>query len=68
MARLILRSEFEEEYASKFDEEMGASAKSFRMALGALIIKEKLGVSDRAHTRANQGKPLSKLLYRNIVL
>jgi hypothetical protein len=27
--------------------EKGAPAKSFRMALGALIIKEKLGVSDR---------------------
>ena len=27
--------------------EKGAPAKSFRMALGALIIKEKLGISDR---------------------
>lgn len=26
---------------------MGAPAKSFRLALGALIIKEKLGISDR---------------------
>ena len=26
---------------------MGAPAKSFRIALGALIIKEKLGISDR---------------------
>ena len=47
MAKLIPWSEFEEEYASFFDEEMGAPAKSFRMALGALIIKEKLGISDR---------------------
>jgi IS5 family transposase len=47
MASLIPWSEFEEEYASKFNEEMGAPAKSFRMALGALIIKEKLGISDR---------------------
>ncbi|MBD2609486.1 transposase [Scytonema hofmannii FACHB-248] len=46
MASLIPWSEFEEEYASKFNEEMGAPAKSFRMALGALIIKEKLGISD----------------------
>ncbi|HEY9298217.1 MAG TPA: IS5 family transposase, partial [Phormidium sp.] len=30
-----------------FSEEMGAPAKAFRMALGALIIKEKLGISDR---------------------
>ena len=30
-----------------FSAEMGAPAKSFRLALGALIIKEKLGISDR---------------------
>ena len=47
MASLIPWSEFEEEYASIFSEDMGAPAKSFRMALGALIIKEKLGISDR---------------------
>lgn len=47
MASLIPWTEFEEEYASLFSEEMGAPAKSFRMALGALIIKEKLGISDR---------------------
>jgi hypothetical protein len=29
-----------------FDAEKGAPAKSFRMALGTLIIKEKLGTSD----------------------
>ncbi len=47
MANLIPWSEFEEEYAQNFSEEMGAPAKSFRRALGALIIKEKLGTSDR---------------------
>ncbi len=47
MASLIPWSEFEDEYASIFSEEMGAPAKSFRMALGALIIKEKLGITDR---------------------
>ena len=47
MAGLIPWSEFEKEYASCFHKEMGAPAKSFRMALGALIIKEKLGISDR---------------------
>ena len=47
MASLIPWSEFEDEYASIFSEEIGAPAKSFRMALGALIIKEKLGISDR---------------------
>ena len=47
MAKLIPWSEFEEEYAKNFSETMGAIAKPFRMALGALIIKEKLGISDR---------------------
>ena len=47
MAKLIPWSEVEEEYAKKFTILIGAPAKPSRMALGALIIKEKLGVSDR---------------------
>lgn len=47
MAKLIPWTEVEEEYAKKFTIEIGAPAKSSRMALGALIIKEKLGISDR---------------------
>lgn len=47
MAQLIPWSEFEAEYAQNFATSMGPPAKSFRMALGALIIKEKLGTSDR---------------------
>ena len=47
MAELIPWAEFEEQYAEKFSEKMGAPAKPFRMALGALIIKETLGISDR---------------------
>lgn len=47
MAELIPWSEFEDEYAENFSEDQGAPAKSFRMALGSLIIKEKLGISDR---------------------
>jgi IS5 family transposase len=47
MAQLIPWSEFEAEYAENFASSMGAPAKSFRIALGALIIKEKLGTSDR---------------------
>ena len=47
MAELIPWREFEAEYAEKFSEKMGAPAKPFRMALGALIIKEKLRTSDR---------------------
>jgi hypothetical protein len=45
VARLILQSEFEAEYAQNFGER-GAPAKSFLLALGALIMKEKLGISD----------------------
>jgi IS5 family transposase len=47
MACLVPWQKFEEEYATLFSGEMGAPAKPFRMALAALIIKEKLGISDR---------------------
>jgi transposase, IS5 family len=47
MAELIPWSDFESEYAQNFSKDQGAPAKSFRMALGALIIKEKLGTSDK---------------------
>jgi hypothetical protein len=47
MAKLIPWLEVEEEYAKKFTILVGAPAKPSRMALGALIIKEKLGISDR---------------------
>ncbi|MEZ2275279.1 MAG: IS5 family transposase [Microcoleus sp.] len=47
MVQIIPWSEFESEYAANFPTTHGAPAKSFRMALGALIIKEKLGISDR---------------------
>lgn len=46
LAKLIPWSEFETEYANQFSPKMGAPAKPFRMALGALIIKERLGTSD----------------------
>ncbi len=46
MSKLIPWSEFEQEYASLFSEDIGAPAKNFRIALGSLIIKEKLGTSD----------------------
>jgi transposase, IS5 family len=46
MEKIIPWSEFEDEYAKNFTCSTGAPAKSFRMALGALIIKERLGTSD----------------------
>ena len=57
MAHLIPWQELEDEYASHLFEEMGAPAKSFPMALGALIIKEKLGISDRGTVEQIKDKP-----------
>ena len=57
MAQLIPWSEFESEYAQSFPTEKGAPAKSFRMALGALIIKEKLGISDRETVEQSRENP-----------
>ena len=47
MAKLVPWDEFEQEYAKNFARDMGAPALPFRVALGSLIIKEKLGISDR---------------------
>jgi Transposase domain (DUF772) len=48
MSELIPWQEFESEYAKNFSEiGIGAPAKPFRIALGSLIIKERLGTSDR---------------------
>ena len=47
LAKRIPWHEFEETYARSFaGTGMGAPAKSVRIALGALIIKERLGMSD----------------------
>ncbi len=41
--KIISWSDIEAEYAQNFTTEMGPTAKSFRLALGALIIKDKCG-------------------------
>lgn len=46
LSNLIPWEKFETEYAELFSKGIGSPAKSFRMALGALIIKERLGTSD----------------------
>lgn len=47
LSRLIPWKEFENKYAEQFSEKgIGAPAKSFRVALGALMIKEKLRITD----------------------
>jgi transposase, IS5 family len=68
MAYLVPWQEFEEEYATLFSGEMGAPAKPFRMALAALIIKEKLGTSDRETVEQIRENPYLQALYRNVSL
>ena len=63
LAEMIPWEEFESTYASQFSEDIGAPAKGFRMALGALIIKEKLGISDRENI-ADTREPLSAIFSR----
>ena len=47
LAELIPWDDFEKSYADQFAQSgQGAPAKPFRLALGALIIKEKLGITD----------------------
>jgi hypothetical protein len=46
LAELIPWDELEDDYAAKFCKGFGAPAKPFRMALGALIIKARLGLTD----------------------
>jgi len=47
MSKMIPWEEYEEEYAKNFTEKKGAPPKSWRVAVGALIIKEISGKSDR---------------------
>ena len=46
LSKLVPWEKYENEYAEQFNKEIGAPAKPFRMALGALIIKKRLGTSD----------------------
>jgi hypothetical protein len=46
LAELIPWDELEDDYASQFCKGFGAPAKPFRMALGALIIKARMGLTD----------------------
>jgi hypothetical protein len=66
MANLIPWDEFEEEYARNFAEDIGAPALPFRIALGGLIIKEKLGTSDRETVEQIKENPyLQSFIGRN---
>ncbi|BCL34370.1 hypothetical protein NSMS1_12130 [Nostoc sp. MS1] len=63
MANMIPWSKFEAEYAEIFSARMGAPAKTFRMALGALIIKEKLGISDRETVEQIRENPYLQYIF-----
>ena len=50
LSKQIPWEEMEQQYATLFsDSDTGPPAKSARMALGALIIKERLGTTDREY-------------------
>ena len=57
MADLVPWMEFESEYAQLFVQFLGAPAKSFRMTLGALIIQQKLKITDRETVEQIQENP-----------
>ena len=58
LAKLIPWDEIEEQYAEHFtDSGMGAPAKAARIALGALIIQEKLGLTDEETVAQIQENP-----------
>ena len=62
LSTLIPWEEFEKRYAEQFaPDEMGAPAKPFRMALGALLIKEKLGITDRETVEQIRENPYLQL-------
>ena len=46
LAELIPWDELEDDYAAQFSKGFGAAAKPFRMALGAFIIKARMGLTD----------------------
>ncbi len=57
MANLIPWLEFEQEYALIFDEKLGAPVLSFRVALGALIVQQKLKITDRETVESIKENP-----------
>jgi transposase, IS5 family len=56
LSNIIPWDELEDQYADLFSKDQGAPAKPFRMALGALIIKERFSITDEEtveHIREN---------------
>jgi hypothetical protein len=59
LAELIPWDELEDDYAAQFCRGFGAPAKPFRMALGALIIKARLGLTDEELSSRSRKTPIS---------
>ena len=57
LAELIPWDELEDDYAGQFCKGFGAPAKPFRMALGALIIKARLGLTDEERVEQTKENP-----------
>jgi hypothetical protein len=57
MASLIPWNEFEAEYAKNFPERKGRASQIFSDGIGALIIKEKRGISDRPRVEQIRKNP-----------
>ena len=57
LAHKIPWHEFESEYASQFSQSQGAPSLSFRIALGALIIKERMTLSDEETVEVIEESP-----------
>ena len=57
LAELIPWDELEDDYAAQFCKGFGAPARPFRMALGALIIKARLGLTDEELVEQIKGNP-----------
>ncbi len=57
LAQLVPWDLAEEIYHASLDPDQGAPIKSARVALGALLIKEKLGLTDRETVKAIQENP-----------
>ncbi len=62
LSQIIPWKEIEKKYSALFADGLGAPAKPVRMALGALVIKEKCGYSDREKGRTDYGKSISSIL------
>ena len=64
LAAIIPWDEIEKRYSGLFSTTTGAPAKRSRVALGALVIKQRLGISDRGDGRTDTGDPIPAVLHR----